>query len=259
MSGSLRIITRQELHNMNDPHIQAFTILSDRISTLEEKIDALFERKRLKELTAVGTLDNQFLQFPFRLIRWPSGCQPSGGERRERAASAKAKYIILSFGEEPGWGHGEHCSEVETFTSDEMDRTIACEDGSGTCVRCDRANITSHFSYVCWEALARRLQKAVLSFCDTFVDVHLVENTCESLALMIWARDDVAIDHLLRVTLQLLSKAGANLGKLDQVDVYTCSLALFQAHKRFCEKPQSLRPGELRTLCQHAFFTELVY
>jgi hypothetical protein len=116
---------------MDDPHIRAFTILSDRVSTVEEMVREIHERERRKELMAMGELDHTFLRFPFALRRWPAS-HPSHHQsydvpaREEGKMPRMVKMVIFQTDSYDIWGHGDHCADDTVFTPEEVARIIAC-------------------------------------------------------------------------------------------------------------------------------------
>ena len=246
---------------MDDPHIQAFSLLSHRVSTVEEVVTALYERKKLKELTAFGQLDHRFLRLPYVVWRFPDRgprmCPPL---REERAAPENISSAIISFNADAeGWGHREHCSDPEVFTAEEVERTLSCEDGEGTCVRCSEAKITSELTYVCDESMARRLQRVARQRRDPSVEVQMIENPARTLGMRVRTSYQMTIDDFLRVSVSLLQDVRTQTGSnIKRVEIYPCDQVLLRTWARFRENPLELTRKKLKQLDQHPFFEGVI-
>jgi hypothetical protein len=243
--------------NMDDPHIHTFSLLSDRVSTVEEMVVALYERKKLKEVTAFGQLDHRFLRLPYIVWRFPdrgpSACPPL---REERAAPEKISSAIVSFdADTAGWGHREHCSDPKVFTAEEVERTLSCEDGEGTCIRCSEAKITSELTYVCDESLARRLQEVARQRRDPSVEVQMIETCARTLGIHVQMSHEMTVDEFLRLSVSLLQEVRSQTGgTIKHVELYPCDRGLLETWRRFRKTPSEVTRKEIRALDEHPFF-----
>jgi hypothetical protein len=252
---------------MDDPHIQAFTIISDRVSALEEMVTAMYERKKRKELTSTGPLDYRFLRFPFSIERWPADTrdvdpQTESPIREAGAASDVVQSAVVTFEEFENWGHhADHCADPAVFNAEECCRSDALEvhreDGLRLCIECKDAR--SHLRYVCLEGVARRLKNVVATgYSDVVKDARLVadDDGCY-LALTIMCCVDLPVDRLLRLVMVLVTKAGGNQKAINHVGLHTCHQSVVW-YWRFLDEPHTLKDYQRRHLKQHPYFGSLM-
>jgi hypothetical protein len=71
--------TSREIPPLADPHIQAFTILSDRISNIEDDVSLIKSALVHQELRQTGRLNHRLIGFPFEVTCVPSEEIPADG------------------------------------------------------------------------------------------------------------------------------------------------------------------------------------
>jgi hypothetical protein len=266
---------------MEDPHIQAFTVLSDQVSYVEEMVVALYERKRRKEFSAVGQLDHRLLGFPFELWRWPertADLDPDSEEpiRKERARPDKVSTAILVFNPELHWRHPTGCTNPALFSPDEMERVSNCrghkvleatpvpssgindsmEDTLDRCVTTDDAEIDTHLPLVCEEGIRRKLRwTAKTDYQHVFSDVDLLRNFDGCLSVRVEMTVDLVIDELVKLVLALMAKAGGDLTSIKRLDIYPCEQSLFRSYLKYLRAPmETLTRADIPDFDNHAFY-----
>jgi hypothetical protein len=148
-----------------DPHIQAFEILSDRISNLEDTVAALAESARLNEITTYGPLNFKMLGLPCPISRHKATERVSG---RLLGASANVSALIVSF---PETSSDEildlrRCYGTEWiashFTPDDATsiRKAQEKNAGNLCVTMKEAGIPSYHRYLNGELLQRLVDEA---------------------------------------------------------------------------------------------------
>jgi hypothetical protein len=208
---------------MDDPHIQAFTLLSDRVSNLEEILTALYDRKRRKELTAAGALDHDLLRFPFPICRWP-GSEPITEDpitldpmRQERVMPGEVFSSTFTLCD-ASWHCFSCCGDPAVFTSEEIERCAPFE--VAACVKCEEAQITSPFTLVCQEAMARRVKLLVPKYPATVKDAQILINEEGDPALQLHLQTAQKVDDVMRLAVTMYQEAGGQCSTIRQVNIH---------------------------------------
>jgi len=185
---------------MDDPHIQAFTVIDDRLSKLEEDISSLIDRKKRKELRHTGYLDHIFLGYKFRIHRYPyefHKLNPSNYQatKEEYFLNDTIYDSVFSFESlHLGWHEDKECATSDLFTENEFQQVKALYGTEDVCIRNREAKIESSFSFVCDEACNRRLQKVVREM-GIPVQVHLLDT--EIYSFYLYSAEPVLVTTLL--------------------------------------------------------------
>lgn len=220
---------------MNDPHIQAFEIVSDRLSNLEEMVGRMLDRVLRREFTAVGELDNELLGYKYPIIRHPY-FEPSDWSlpRQEGAAEMRDVEFVVVVEVPDDLGHGPECASEEYFDDDELKRVLAISTSqtppASECVTTLEAGITSATKYVCTEGLVRRFEQQLRNFVGGNVRaVKWIDARTDAFTLSIQMREPVTIDAVLRLATDIYSKLAACMGTIIQIDLHPCRLAEVEA------------------------------
>jgi hypothetical protein len=244
---------------MNDPHIKAFTILSDRVSTLEEMLTVLTKRERWKENTAIGPLDHAFLGFPFEIWRWPRGKRGEDEgplQRQEGVVPAMVPAVIIALSDEVEWPHGEQCADSAFFPASEI--RIPMVPKRPACAKCHKVGVDSHLIYLCHESVARKLKYLVKDE-SRLTDVDVLEDSNSGAVIRLEAASDMWVDDLLHLAFTLIRRLQVDVSALQRVDVYPCNRTLFQGFRNIMMHP--LPPGYNRgiigeLLAGHSFYQQ---
>jgi len=241
-----------------DPVPEAFEILTNRVSHLEELLTDLHDRKRRKEFTASGLLDNIFLRQPFAVWRFPPSYEELDSEtddppRKERLLPEIFNCAIVSFNEDAVWPHVKGCVDPTLFTADELKRIAAAQNGKGYCVRCLSVDIPSNLEFVCNENTQRQLRRWTRGseICD---DVVIILDGLGFPAFRIQTKCGVNVGHLARLVLTLLTQVNGVPSAIKRMDIYPCNNELFGAFLRYQKSPSTLSPEEKRFLTEHSFY-----
>ncbi|KAJ3041690.1 hypothetical protein HDV00_008777 [Rhizophlyctis rosea] len=246
---------------MNDPHIQAFDILSDRVSNLEEGINLLISNAKHRELRAYGALDSSL--WGIRCPMWRSNGDTRATEthRQDYAASAEVDSIIVTL-EGCDWA-GDVCFPIScpasnvqfchakygqsedwlidraAFFTDAERRRIATDRaqlddmGIEECASSRGAGLSSTQLFVCEEAAVRFLALKKAHF-PTLAQSVIQPMFGFDLGTFAIALDSPhPVDVVVRDILGLITICG---GKgIKHVDLYDCSAHQLEVYRAYCQ------------------------
>ena len=256
-----------------DPHIQAFEILSDRVSNLEEGMKHLLVQAELQEMRAYGKLNHSLLSFRVPIYRRaPQDDYSMDPPRRDFAAQSEVTGLAIEFyGVDLNFVHrcdvgGWH--EDVGFSADLRKMVSSRFAEEETCVLSAEAGLVSAHRLVCMEEFERVLAKRVplypfLSRCDI---VRPIRSDNDNVAFILTAGKPLPARELTCESLCLLHELGAPDVKSIHIhdclpeEVRICRKMLI-AHNS-CEGPErdaakkyvEKWSKEAKSLENHAFF-----
>jgi hypothetical protein len=259
------------------PVIQAFEILSDRVSNLEDGVNLLIGHARHRESRTHGELDHRLLGVHCPVTRHPCGLlehiDHDPALRHENAADARVSAALFEYTglDKLHQGHGgddfcrRPCASNDHLTPSEATRV------AGYCCTGKAAGMHTTHEWVCQEIFARKLEharlgSAVLGRCVTFLPCFKGDNV----ALLVTCGLAVNFCDLLAETTRVLMTVSGK--RPDAVVAYDClpeSILDYQmvcarlysgnsAHRcaadSFCQRHKVA----VRLLEQHPFFAGVV-
>lgn len=194
-----------------DPHIQAFTILSDRVSNLEEGLSGILESAKLQEQRVYGSLNHRLLGIPFPVFRHPA----VSNEPYQQPLPTVSNLVIEMQGAKLlCWcSHKDFC-KIMPFTSEELQRILE-KDRFEELVTCREVGIHSAHRHICGEALERHIHRVTtenprlykeLSRCS----IQPFTSDDGNPAFLLSGQDDLSmrLDLLLAETVRVLRTVG---------------------------------------------------
>lgn len=243
---------------MDDPHIKAFTILSDRVSTVEEQLGVLIKRELWKERTAIGTLDHTLLGFPFHVHRCGENTKDDIQKRQEVAAALTPDEVVITF-EHLEWPHRRPCADPSLFEKHVIDAAEAI--GCPPCPLCHKVGVTSHLYTLCEESMSRKLKECGQELEKVAeVDIFPEGYDYEFIGVRLRSTSGLCVDEFIKKALELLKMVSVELTNLRGVNVYPSWKEGFEAFKD-CTARGAYTPSwiydRLRTHSfYHRFFEE---
>jgi len=228
------------------PFIQAFEILSDRMSNVEEGVSLLLGNARQRECRAFGELDNRILGIPCPVVRLPDRFPDADPDdppyRQEYRADGRVSALIVGF--EGLRVLGDHsrredgtlgCVMRDFLTPAETGRLSNLTGDRVICCKTGEMGIHSIHERVCEETVARRLESLrldlpTLSRCMTCIPCFRTED----FAVLIVSATPLPVQELLAESYYLAKYLAGSLPK--RVLMYDSEVESVRDYQMVCAK-----------------------
>jgi hypothetical protein len=260
-----------------DPHIQAFEILSDRVSNLEEGLKHLLAQAERQEMRAYGKLNHSLLGFRVPIYRRaPQDDYSMDPPRRDFIAQSEVTGLAIEFfGVDLNFVHrcdvgGWH--EDVGFSADLRKMVSSRFAEEETCVLSAEAGLVSAHRLICMEEFERVLAKRIsgypfLSHCGL---VRPIRSDNDNVAFLLTAEKPLPVRSLILECLSLLHDLRAPDVKSIHIhdclpeEVRLCRQMLIAQNS--CEGPKrdaarkcvEKWSKEAKSLENHAFFEGII-
>jgi hypothetical protein len=259
---------------MNDPHIQAFDLLSDRVSNLEEGLNLLISNAKHRELRAYGALDGSLWGLRCPLWRSNGDARATETQRQDYAAPAEVEGIIVIL-KGLHWA-GDICFPIScpanhiesgdkekdraSFFTDEERRGIATERARlddaniAECAVNRDAGVSSTQMFVCEEAAVRflALEKARFPTLTQSIIQPMFGFDCDTFAIEL--ESPQLVDIVVREIVGLITTCGSG-KEIKEVHLYDCSAYQLGVYRAYCQCTYGGNEGE-RATAREYFLSE---
>jgi hypothetical protein len=254
-----------------DPHIQAFEILSDRVSNLEDNVGILLGTAQHRELRAYGEIDGQLWGISIPMRRSPGKTYAEDTPRQEYVAPAKVQHIIICVDGGYSGCFAEACPDEFVYNKTERRSYFSTEEWQliteqrsiysqqRWCISNTEVGITSTFNDVCEEALFRHLAREKAHFPTLAMSTVIPLCQLDEVAFVIGlspSKKDVGV--VASEALGLLVRCGVvDITECKFVHLYDCTEEQYEAWSTYC---RSTRTSKKLTqlLKTHYLFEEYV-